>query len=66
MKKEWEQLKSKSVEELQKEVTLHRERLWSLKVDLAAGKVKNVKEILRIKKNIARMLGLIRSQKLAK
>jgi ribosomal protein L29 len=33
-----------------------REKLWHYKADLAAGKVKNVREIRRIKKEIARAL----------
>lgn len=49
MKKETEQLKPEMLPEL-------KDRLWSLKTDLVAGKVKNVKEIKKIKKNIARIL----------
>lgn len=49
MKKNKEQLKPEALPEM-------RDRLWSLKTDLAAGKVKNVKEIKKIKKNIARIL----------
>ena len=49
MKKEVRQLKPEALPEL-------KDKLWSLKTDLAAGKVKNVKEIKKIKKNIARIL----------
>jgi len=34
----------------------NREKLWSLKNDLAQGKVKNVREIKKYKKEIARIL----------
>ena len=36
-----------------------RERLRSLKFDLASGKVKNVREIRELKKTIARILTLL-------
>jgi ribosomal protein L29 len=58
-KKDWEQLKIKPAAELKKSLSEHRERLWSLKTDLAAGKVKNVNEIQKVKKLIARTLTLI-------
>ena len=44
--------------ELMKKVEEHREKLRVLKFDLAAGKVKNVKEIRKIKQTIAQMLTL--------
>ncbi len=58
-KKDWEQLKNKPLPELNKKLSADRDRLWQLKIDLASGKVKNVKEIRSIKKNIARELTLI-------
>lgn len=58
-KKELEQVKTKPVEELTKMVVDYRERLWSLKSDLKSGKVKNVKEVHKIKKDIARVLTII-------
>lgn len=60
-KKELEQVKTKPVEELAKMVLDCRERLWSLKSDLKSGKVKNVKEVKRVKKDIARVLTIINS-----
>ncbi|GEM_PF-321189 len=57
--KELEQIKAKPVEELRGLVVEYRDRLWSLKSDLASGKVKNVKEIKKVKKGIARFLTLI-------
>jgi len=41
-----------------------RERLRSLKFDLDAGKVKNVAELRKIKKNIARLLTVLRQDSL--
>lgn len=58
-RKEIEQLKTKPVEELKKSLAEHKDKLWNLKTDLAAGKIKNVKEIKKIKKNIARELTLL-------
>lgn len=55
-KKDLEQLKAKSKPELAKMLGELKDRLWNLKKDLAAGKVKNVREIRAIKKNIARIL----------
>ncbi len=58
-KKELEQLRKKPVIELQKKVQENKEKLWQLKVDLVAGKVKNVKEIRNLKKEISQMLTFI-------
>jgi large subunit ribosomal protein L29 len=58
-KKEFEQLKTKPTEELNKNLKEYRDKLWSLKTDLVAGKVKNVKEIKHVKKIIAKLLTLI-------
>lgn len=57
--KEFEQLKTKPVEELKKDLTDYKDKLWNLKIDLAAGKIKNVKEIKKTKRNIARALTLL-------
>jgi large subunit ribosomal protein L29 len=58
-KREFEQLKTKPAEELNKNLKEYRDKFWSLKTDLAAGKVKNVKEIKHVKKIIAKLLTLI-------
>jgi len=50
------ELKQKSKPELQKILMDRRERLRNLKFDLASGKVKNVREIRALKKEIARVL----------
>lgn len=62
-KKDWKQLKSKSGADLQKQLSEDRDKLWQLKVDLAAGKVKNVREIRATRKNVARVLTLIKQEK---
>jgi large subunit ribosomal protein L29 len=53
------ELRQKSKPELQKLLQDNRERLRQLKFDLASGKVKNVREIRKIKKTIARILTLL-------
>lgn len=54
-----QELKQKSKDELGKLLQDSRERLRQLKFDLASGKVKNIKEIREIKKDIARILTII-------
>ena len=58
-KKEIEELKHKPAAELQGLITEARERLRILKFDLAAGKVKNVKDLRILRKDIARLLTFI-------
>lgn len=55
------ELRQKSKEELQKLLEDNREKLRQLRFDLVAGKVKNVREIRQIKKEIARILTLLKS-----
>jgi len=50
-------------EELNQILLEKREKLRALRFDLAAGKVKNVREIREIKKDIARILTLLRGLK---
>jgi large subunit ribosomal protein L29 len=52
------ELRQKSKEELQRFLQEKREKLRILRFDLASGKVKNVREIREIKKDIARILTL--------
>ncbi len=40
-----------------------REKLRQLRFDLSSGKVKNVREIREVKKDIARILGLLKEKK---
>ncbi|RLC34742.1 MAG: 50S ribosomal protein L29 [Candidatus Nealsonbacteria bacterium] len=50
------EIRQKTKEELKKLLTEKREKLRRLKFDLISGKVKNVREIRQIKKDIARIL----------
>jgi len=52
------ELRRKSKDELKKILTDDREKLRQLRFDLSAGKVKNVREIRHIKKEIAQVLTL--------
>lgn len=56
------ELKTKSPSELQTTLQENRERLRAMRFDLAAGKMKNVREIRVVKRNIARILTLLRIQ----
>jgi len=57
-KKELQSFKKKPLVEVDKELQTHRERLNNLKFDLSLGKVKNIREIRKIKKGIAQLLTL--------
>lgn len=56
------EINQKSEKELQTMLSEKREKLRSLKFDLSSGKVKNVKEIRGIKKDIARIMTIINSK----
>jgi len=58
-RKEFQEYKNKPLAEIHSDLRNLRERLTKLKFDLAAGKVKNIREIRQIKKNIARMLTVV-------
>lgn len=60
-KKQRMEMKNKPQGELHKFILELRAKLWQYKVDLAAGKVKNIKEIRAAKKDIARILTWIKS-----
>ena len=62
-RKELEQFKTRTVAELEKNLAEYRDKLWTLRTDLAAGKVKNVKEINSAKKAIALILTLTNQAK---
>jgi large subunit ribosomal protein L29 len=57
------EIRQKPKEELLKNVKDYREKLRGLRFDLASGKVKNVKEIRNIKKDIARILTILKEKK---
>ena len=54
------ELRKKTKSELKKLCQDLRERLRALRFDLSTGKVKNVKEVRQVKKEIARILTLLR------
>jgi ribosomal protein L29 len=53
-------IQTKTTAELEAELRQRRDRLWSLHIDLAGGKVKNVAEIRQIRREIARILTTLR------
>ena len=55
------ELRQKSKEELATLLAQKRNRTLSLGFDLAGGRVKNVKEMREIKKDVARILTLLKS-----
>ncbi|MDD3399588.1 MAG: 50S ribosomal protein L29 [Candidatus Paceibacterota bacterium] len=57
------EIRQKPKEELLKSIKDYREKLRSLRFDLASGKVKNVREIRNIKKDIARILTILKEKK---
>ncbi len=56
------ELRQKNKPELQKMTQDLSERLRQLRFDLASGKVKNVREIRQIKKDIARIFTIIKEK----
>ena len=60
---EMSELRQKSKDDLQKSLAEEREKLRQLRFDLAAGKVKNIRQIREVKKIIARILTLLNTQK---
>jgi large subunit ribosomal protein L29 len=54
------ELRQKSKQELHKLLQDLREKLRQLRFDLTGGKVKNVREIRHIRKDIARILTLLK------
>ena len=61
-KREIQELKKKPRAELQNLLEASRERLRVLRFDLAAGKVKNVKDLRALKKDVARLLTFMREK----
>ena len=57
---EIKELKQLSDEELKKKMEDAREKLRQMRFDLQAGKVKDVRDIRQIKKEIARILTLLK------
>ena len=59
-RKEFLELKNNPTAELEKKLAEFQEKLRSLTFDLAAGKVKNAREIKESKKAIARILTILK------
>ena len=64
-RKEIQELKTKPEAELHRLLAENAEKLRKLKFDLAAGKVKDVREIHEVKKGIARMKTFLNQQETA-
>lgn len=60
------ELRQKSTKELQEILVNLRDKLRELRFNLAGGKVKNIKEIRQTKRDIARILSLLKEQETAK
>lgn len=57
------EFKQKPKKELQRLLRTNQDKLRQLRFDLASGKVKNVREIRQIKKDIARILTILCQKK---
>lgn len=57
------ELRQKTKEELEKLLLDFKDKLRQLRFDLVSGKVKNVREIRQIKKDIARILTILKEKK---
>lgn len=57
------ELRLKSQKELEKLLLESRERLRQLRFDLAAGKVKNIKKVRETRREIARILTLMKMKR---
>lgn len=55
-----QELRQKPKGELHKILQDNREKLRQLRFDLVSGKIKNVREVRKVKKEIARILTLLR------
>ena len=60
------ELRKKTEKELEKILKENREKLEKMKIDLSLRKLKNVKEIKMVKKDIARILTILNEKKYAK
>jgi len=59
-------LRQRTKSELQKSLQETREKLRVLRFNLAAGKLKNVREVRELKKDIAKILTILNAQKFVK
>lgn len=56
-------MRAKTQSELKKLLQDNRERMRQLRFDLASGKVKNIREIRKVKKMIAQVLTIFKEKK---
>lgn len=56
------ELRQKSISELNKDLEDSQRNLQSLKFDLSGGKLKNVRQIRKVKKDIARIKTIIKEK----
>lgn len=61
--KEFKESKAKDIAELTRQVLQLRQELTKLKMDLAAGKVKNISGVGKYRRDIAQVLTIIREKK---
>lgn len=61
-KNEFKEIKNKPVAEIEKELVELRTKRVNLKFDLAAGKVKNIREIQNVKTSIAQLLTVLKER----
>ncbi|HXF43896.1 MAG TPA: 50S ribosomal protein L29 [Candidatus Paceibacterota bacterium] len=61
-RKELQNFRAKTTPEVDKEIRHYEERLNALKMDLALGKVKNIREIRQIRKSLAQLLTIKRER----
>jgi len=61
-----QELRKKSKNGLEKMIRDHREKLRQLRFDLAAGKVRNIKEIRQTRKEVARVFTILEEMKKGK
>ncbi len=64
-KKDFEKLKTQGAVELAKSVAEAREKLWNMQRELNDGKLKNVRALQVVRREIARMLTLLQIKKTA-
>lgn len=62
-KKELQGWKTKKQGELEKEIHEKRKKLAEIRVDLAMGKVKNIREVRELKQTLAQLLSIQNSNK---
>ena len=65
-RKQWEELKNTDAGQLEKMLHESQQQLRALQYDMQAGKIKNVKSVRELRKNVARMMTLLGQAQSAK